>query len=227
MVQGDVLERLREAIVGDSSLEDVEEAARAVVESGIDINDAIHAATEAIRSVGDCFEAGDIYLPELMIAGRKMERCMSVLRPHIKAAGSSVQGGRIVIGTVSGDIHDIGKNLVATMMAVRGFDIMDLGVNVPPLKFVHAAKDAGADIIALSSLMTTSLPYQQEVIDVLKETGLRDRFYVIVGGGPVTPEFAESIGADGWAENAAAAARLCEMLMTSGEKPPLAKTVVP
>ena len=227
MVQGDVLERLREAIVGDSSLEDVEEAARAVVESGIDINDAIHAATEAIRSVGDCFEAGDIYLPELMIAGRKMERCMSVLRPHIKAAGSSVQGGRIVIGTVSGDIHDIGKNLVATMMAVRGFDIMDLGVNVPPLKFVHAAKDAGADIIALSSLMTTSLPYQQEVIDVLKETGLRDRFYVIVGGGPVTPEFAESIGADGWAENAAAAARLCEMLMISGEKPPLAKTVVP
>lgn len=227
MVQGDVLERLREAIVGDSSLEDVEEAARAVVESGIDINDAIHAATEAIRSVGDCFEAGDIYLPELMIAGRKMERCMSVLRPHIKAGGSSVQGGRIVIGTVSGDIHDIGKNLVATMMAVRGFDIMDLGVNVPPLKFVHAAKDAGADIIALSSLMTTSLPYQQEVIDVLKETGLRDRFYVIVGGGPVTPEFAESIGADGWAENAAAAARLCEMLMISGEKPPLAKTVVP
>lgn len=227
MVQGDVLERLREAIVGDSSLEDVEEAARAVVESGIDINDAIHAATEAIRSVGDCFEAGDIYLPELMIAGRKMERCMSVLRPHIKATGSSVQGGRIVIGTVSGDIHDIGKNLVATMMAVRGFDIMDLGVNVPPLKFVHAARDAGADIIALSSLMTTSLPYQQEVIDVLKEIGLRDRFYVIVGGGPVTPEFAESIGADGWAENAAAAARLCEMLVASGEKPPLAKTVVP
>lgn len=227
MMQGDVLERLRKVILEEASVEEVEEVARAVVESGVDINDAIHAATEAIRAVGDCFEAGDIYLPELMIAGRKMERCMAVLRPHIKVSDGRAQGGRVVIGTVSGDIHDIGKNLVATMMAVRGFDIIDLGVNVPPLKFVHAAKDVGADIIALSSLMTTSLPYQQEVIDVLKELNLRDRFYVIVGGGPVTPEFAGAIGADGWAENAAAAARLCEMLMTSGARPPLTATVIP
>lgn len=227
MVQGDVLERLRKVILEEASVEDVEDVARAVVESGVDINDAIHAATEAIRSVGDCFEAGDIYLPELMIAGRKMERCMAVLRPHIKATDGSKQGGRIVIGTVSGDIHDIGKNLVATMVAVRGFDIIDLGVNVPPLKFVQSAREVGADIIALSSLMTTSLPYQQEVIDVLKELNLRDRFYVIVGGGPVTPEFATAIGADGWAENAASAARLCEMLMTSSIKPPMAKTMIP
>jgi len=112
------------------------------------------------------------------------------------------------------------------MMAVRGFDITDVGVNVSPLKFVSAARDCGADIIALSSLMTTSLPYQQEVVQVLKETGLRDKFYIIVGGGPVTPEFAKEIGADGWAENAAAGARLCEILMASNEKPPVANIVI-
>lgn len=226
MVKDEVLARLKEAVLGESSVEDMEDAARAVVEAGIDINDAIHIATEAIRAVGDQFEAGDIYLPELMIAGRKMEHCMGILRPHLAVGEGKRTGGRIVIGTVSGDIHDIGKNLVATMMAVRGFDITDVGVNVSPLKFVSAARDSGADIIALSSLMTTSLPYQQEVVQVLKETGLRDRFYIIVGGGPVTPEFAKEIGADGWAENAAAGARLCEILMASNEKPPVANIVI-
>jgi len=226
MANKELLARLKLAVLEEGSVEDVEEAARAVVEGGVDINLAIDMATEAIRGVGDQFEAGDIYLPDLMIAARKMERCMAILRPHIKAGEGHKSGGRIVIGTVSGDIHDIGKNLVSTMLAVRGFEVTDIGVNVPPLKFVAAARDGGAHIIALSSLMTTSLPYQQEVMAVLNEMALRDRFYVIVGGGPVTAEFAAEIGADGWAENASSAARLCEILTTSGEKPPVAKTVI-
>ncbi|MCL4458846.1 MAG: cobalamin-dependent protein [Chloroflexi bacterium] len=226
MAKEELLARLRAVILGESRVEEVEDAARVIVDAGVDLNAAIDVATEAIRAVGDRFEAGDIYLPELMIAGRKMERCMAVLRPHIEAGQGRQSRGRIVIGTVSGDIHDIGKNLVANMIAVRGFEITDLGVNVPPLTFVSAARDGGATIIALSSLMTTSLPYQQEVIEVLKEMGLRDKFYVIVGGGPVTAEFAKGIGADGWAENAASAARLCEILMTSREKPPVVKTVI-
>jgi methylmalonyl-CoA mutase cobalamin-binding domain/chain len=131
-----------------------------------------------------------------------------------------------VIGSVAGDIHDIGKNLVATMLSVGGFEVVDLGVGVPAMEFVRAAKKERADIIALSSLMTTTLPYQREVLDLLSEMGLRENYFVVVGGGPVTPDFAVDAGADGWAENAALAVTLCTTLMTSGKKPGVETVVV-
>ncbi|MGQ9666262.1 MAG: cobalamin-dependent protein, partial [Anaerolineae bacterium] len=193
--------------------------AQQIVAEGIDVLEAIQAASEAIRQVGDAYEAGELFLPDLMIAGEKMKRCMDIFRPHLKVGAGPAKSGKVVLGTVSGDIHDIGKNLVGTMLAVGGYELIDLGVSVPPLNFVTTARDKGADVLALSALMTASLPYQQEVIQLLKEMGLREKVFVIVGGGPVTAEFARRIGADGWAENAAGALKLVDRILSEGKGP--------
>jgi methylmalonyl-CoA mutase cobalamin-binding domain/chain len=221
-----LLEELRAALVGDASYDEVTSLTEQFLAQDGDPLLAIEAASDAMREIGDRFAAFEIFLPDLMIAGEKMKRCMALLQPHIKSADGPKGGGKVIIGTVSGDLHDIGKNLVATMLAVGGFNVVDLGVNVPPLEFVRVGRDQRATILALSSLMTASLPYQKEVIDLLKEMGLRDRHYVIVGGGPVTPEYAAGIGADGWAANAAQAVTLCKQLATSGQTPPVLTVIV-
>ena len=205
-------------------MSEVEEITERIIAQDVDVLAAIDVASDAMKEIGDQFAAFEIFLPDLMIAGEKMKRCMATLQPHVKADDAKA-GGRIVLGTVSGDLHDIGKNLVATMLTVGGFDVVDVGVNVAPMDFVKAAREQKADIIALSSLMTASLPYQKEVIDLLSEMGQREKYFIIVGGGPVTPEFAIDIGADGWAENAASAVGLCEQLVAEGETP-ATKTVV-
>jgi len=225
MSKQDLLEQLKAILSGEAGEEDVVEIAERIVAEGVDIQKAVDTASEAMHVVGGKFATFEIYLPDLMIAGEKMKRCLNVLKPHIKLGKEKRASGRVVIGTMFGDLHDIGKNLVATMLTVGGFDVVDVGVNVSPLDFVKAARERQADIIALSSLMTASLPYQKEVIDLVTEMGLREKYYVIVGGGPVTPEFAVEIGADGWAENAATAVGLCEQLIESGETPPV-KTVL-
>lgn len=200
--------------------------AEAIVESGGDLLQAIDAASAAIHQVGDRFQCGDIYLPELMLAGNAMKQCMNVLAPHLAAQRQVKRRAKVVIAAVSGDIHDIGKNLVATMLSVNGFDVVDLGVNVAPLKIVDAAEREGAQIIALSSLMTTSMPYQRDVLALLRETGARGRYYVIVGGGPVTAEFARDIQADGWGSTAVSAVRVCERLLDSKLEPAAGEPVL-
>jgi dimethylamine corrinoid protein len=219
MSKQELLNRIQEALVGKADQEQVIEIAEQIIAEGIDSQEAIDAVSTSIREVGKRFETGEVFLPDLMIAGRKMERCMAILKPHLEIDQQTSIGARIVIGSVAGDIHDIGKNLVATMLSVGGFDVVDLGVGVPAMEFVKAARKERADIIALSSLMTTTLPYQREVLDLLREMGQREKYFVVVGGGPVTPEFAIDIGADGWAENAALAVSLCTTLMTSGKEP--------
>ena len=220
MSNEELLAQLKEKFLDDSFEDEVVEIADQIVASGMNVMSAIDVASAAIREVGDAFEEGELYLPDLMIAGEKMKRCMEVFRPHLAPTDSaSAGGGKIVLGTVSGDIHDIGKNLVGTMLTIGGYQIADLGVNVPPLEFVTAVRERQADMVALSALMTASLPYQSEVITLLKEMGLREKVYVIMGGGPVTPEFAQEAGADGWAENAAAALKLADKILASGKKP--------
>jgi methylmalonyl-CoA mutase cobalamin-binding domain/chain len=221
-----LLEELHVALVGDADYDQVSHLTEQLIAQGADPLQAIEVASDAMREIGDRFAAFEIFLPDLMIAGEKMKRCMALLQPHIQTTSGAKGGGKIVVGTVSGDLHDIGKNLVATMLAVGGFEVVDLGVNVPPLEFVKAGRDQRATILALSSLMTASLPYQKEVIDLLKEMGLRDRHYVIVGGGPVTPDYASRIGADGWAANAAQAVTLCKQLVASGQTPPVSTVIV-
>ncbi len=193
--------------------------AKAIVDGGLDVMHAIDVATGAVNQIGDQFQCGDIYLPELMLAGEAMKQCMSVLSAGLAASGGLSKRGKVVIGAVSGDIHDIGKNLVATQLSVKGFDVIDMGVNVPPMEIVERAEREHANIIALSALMTTSMPYQRDVINVLNEMGLRNNFFVVIGGGPVTPEFARKVGADGWASNAVMAARVCEQLLEGGRAP--------
>lgn len=226
MNEQELLEKLRAGITGEVTNEEIKKISEAIVAAGVPARRAIDEATRAIREVGDDFENGKKFLPELMIAAKKMEGCLETLKPHLSVDDKGSSHGRVVIGTVPGDIHDLGKNLVATMLALGGFEVTDLGINVAPFDFVQNAKDKQADIIALSSLMTTSLPYQAEVLSLLREMGLRDRYHVIVGGGPVTPEYAGEIGADGYTEKASGAIRLCDDLMSSGEKPPLSKPMV-
>ena len=219
MSNEELLKRLREALAGEASYDEVEEITNQLVSGGGDPLQAIDVATDALHVIGEQFAAFEIFLPDLMIAGEKMKRAMALLQPHIVAGSGREASGRVVLGTVLGDLHDIGKNLVATMLTVGGFEVSDLGVNVTPLDFVKAAREQRANILALSSLMTASLPYQKEVIDLLREMGQRDKYYIVVGGGPVTPDFARRIGADGWAENAPQAADLCRRLLRSGQAP--------
>jgi methylmalonyl-CoA mutase cobalamin-binding domain/chain len=181
----------------------------------------------AMDTVGELFYRGEAFLPDLIKAGRAMTAALDVLLPSLQSEESAlVQQGRMVLCTVKSDMHDIGKSLVKTMLAVSGFEITDLGVNVPTKEILQVAKSIDADIIGTSSLLTTSLFYQEELIRYATELGLRDRFYFIVGGGSVTPEFAREIGADGWARSAAGATELCRKLVGGRVAPPLASPLL-
>jgi 5-methyltetrahydrofolate--homocysteine methyltransferase len=164
----------------------------------------------AMAEVGRLFEAGEFYVPEMLISARAMQTGLNVLKPHLKE--TNVQAaGKIAIGTVKGDLHDIGKNLVAMMLEGAGFEILDLGADVSSEKFVAAADSV--DVIALSALLTTTMPGMKTVINSLQATGKRDKVKVIVGGAPVTQAYAESIGADGYAPNASRAVTLTKALL--------------
>jgi 5-methyltetrahydrofolate--homocysteine methyltransferase len=164
----------------------------------------------AMAEVGRLFEAGEYYVPEMLISARAMQAGLAVLKPHLKE--TNVQAaGRVAIGTVKGDLHDIGKNLVAMILEGAGFEIIDLGTDVPAEKFVAAADSV--DVIALSGLLTTTIPGMKTVIEMLKAAGKRDKVKVIVGGAPVTETFANLIGADGYAPNASRAVTMTKTLL--------------
>lgn len=181
---------------------------------------AVEVAIDTIRLIGDRFGEGEVFLPEMILAAEAMQGFMDMVKPHlVEEAGTSVVSGKIVVGTVKGDIHTIGKDIVATMLSASGFEVIDMGVDVAPMDVIETAEKSGTQLIGLSSLMTTSMPYQKEVIDLLTQLNIRDDYWVILGGGPVTPEYAESIGADGWALSAAGAVELCTRLLSSEGKP--------
>jgi corrinoid protein of di/trimethylamine methyltransferase len=187
--------------------------AEKVVASGIDPKMAIRCAiTDAGNVVGEKFEAGDYFLPQLVISGDIMDVVTKVLERNIPK--TEVEKKKvIVIGTVQGDVHSIGKSIVATMLKSVGFQVVDLGVDVPSVVFIDRAKDLQADMIALSSLLTTTMPYQREVIEDLVSMGLRDRFKVMIGGGPVTKSYADEIGADGYGRDAIEAMEVAKRLL--------------
>ncbi len=159
----------------------------------------------AMRKVGQLFEDGEYFVPEMLISARSMSAALEILKPRLIEQGVEPIG-KVAIGTVKGDLHDIGKNLVAMMLEGSGFEIVDLGSDVPPEKFVEAAKN-GAKVIAMSALLTTTMTNMKTTIDALKEAGVRDRVCVMVGGAPVTQAYAEEIGADGYASDASGAVR--------------------
>jgi len=163
----------------------------------------------AMSEVGRLFEEGEYFVPELMISARAMQAAMKILNPLLTDSGVQ-KIGRVVIGTVKGDFHDIGKNLVAAMLEGGGFDVVDLGVDVSPEKFAEAAKEQAGTVVAMSALLTTTMPQMKSVIDKLETEGLRHTSKVMIGGAPVTDEFAKKIGADGYSDNASAAVTLAK-----------------
>jgi corrinoid protein of di/trimethylamine methyltransferase len=164
--------------------------------------------------VGEGFAKGELFIPDLMMSGEAMKAAIATLEPELMKRKQERQVlGRVVIGTVQGDIHEIGKTLVATMLSANGFEVHDLGVDVPPQQFLAKVREVEADVVGLSALLTTTLLNQETVILTLKEAGLRDQVKVIVGGVPASPDWAQEIGADGYAENATEAVKVVKRLV--------------
>jgi len=168
----------------------------------------------AMDEVGKRFECNEYFVPELLIAARAMKTSLALLTPKLAAAGAKA-AGRVVIGTVQGDLHDIGKNLVASMLEGGGFEVVDLGVDVPPHKFVEAAQEKAGSIVALSALLTTTMTQMRLVIQALEAAGLRDRTKVMIGGAPITQQYADEIGADGYSDNASGAVGTARKLVVA------------
>jgi len=166
----------------------------------------------AMQEVGARFEAHQVFVPELLMAGRAMKGALEVLRPAMVGNTTSMLG-KIIIGTVKGDLHDIGKNLVAYMFEGSGFEVINLGIDIPSEKFIEAAREHEADIVCMSALLTTTMIYMKEVISAFEEAGLRQQVKIMVGGAPVNQKFAEEIGADGYSSNANAAVTLAKSLL--------------
>jgi corrinoid protein of di/trimethylamine methyltransferase len=170
-----------------------------------------------IQEAGRLWEEGEYFLPELVTAAQAMKAAMAVLQPALGSSGSAASLGRVVIGTVEGDIHDIGKSLVATLLAASGFAVDDEGAGVPAARFVARARELDADLVCASALLTTTMPKQRELVAALRGAGLRAR--VMVGGAPVTRSWADAIGADGYADNALAAVNVARALVGRGATP--------
>jgi dimethylamine corrinoid protein len=207
-----LLDSMKDAIVALEEEQAIAAAEKAVA-TGIDPKIAIrYAVASAAITVGEKFDEGEYFLPQLVISGDIMDAVTKILEKNIPIAETEKKKV-IVIGTVQADVHSVGKNLVATMLKSVGFSVVDLGVDIPSATFIDKAKDLNADMIALSSLLTTTMPYQREVIDDLVSMGLRDRFKVMIGGGPVTKAYADRIGADGYGRDAIEAVDVAKRLL--------------
>jgi methylmalonyl-CoA mutase cobalamin-binding domain/chain len=208
-------EGLQQAIDGADTTLGIQTAQAALAEGASPLEFFQGVVEPVLTDIGDRFARLEIFLPELMKAGLVVKAVQQqVLEPAIRnSSAESSSLGTVVIGTCQGDIHDIGKNMVALMLQVNGFKVVDLGTNVSPRGFIDAARREEADIIALSSLLTPSMPYIKDVINLLNGFGLRERFLVVAGGAPVTREWAQTVGADGFGEDAVEAVDVCRKLM--------------
>jgi len=207
---------MTESIVDGEDDVAIELAQQAIAE-GIDPLEAINKGfVIGVNQVGDAFSCGDAFLPELVMAGEAMKAAVSILEPELARLGTKREMlGKVVIGTVEGDIHDIGKTLVATMMSASGFEVYDMGVNVAITEMAGKAREVGADIVAISALLTTTMVKQRDVIEALEDMGL-ENVKVMVGGAPVTRSWMEEIGADGYSEDAIGAVVVAKELLGVG-----------
>lgn len=206
------LESVAQSVIAGQEAQ-VKEQVKALVDAGTDplqiINEGLIAG---MNIVGARFKAGDMFVPEVLMCAKAMAAGVEIVKPLI--ADNDVQSkGKVVLGTVKGDLHDIGKNLVAMMMESGGLEVINLGIDVSPEKFADAVREHEPQIVAMSALLTTTMPAMKETIEYLEQAGLRDKVKVIVGGAPITKDFADSIGADGFAPDAASATDLCKELI--------------
>lgn len=212
MTTDQILDSLYEAVVdGDADTAVVH--TQAALDAGMaPLTVLFDSMIPALEEVGSLFETNQIFLPEMLIAGRAMQAGMELLRPHL-ADESAAKVGTFLMGTVAGDIHDIGKNLCNVMLEGGGFEVIDLGVNVPAAEFVSAIAEHQPDAVGLSAFLTTTMPELATTIDAIAEAGLRDGTKIVVGGAPINQEYADQIGADGYAPNAASAVRTVKSLL--------------
>ena len=204
--------KLRDAVLAGRA-PDATAAARQALDAGVDPVELVgEAIGPAMDEVGRLYEAGEYFVPELLLSARATKEVFLLIRPLLAQKGAQPTG-RVVLGTVQGDLHDIGKNLVAAMLEGSGFEVIDLGVNVAPAKFVSAVTEKQAQIVGLSALLTTTMPAMKTTMEMIRSAGIRDRVKVMIGGAPITPAFAEAIGADAYGENAAAAVGLARKLV--------------
>ena len=209
----EVLEDLKKAILTYDKELAVSSASK-VVEQKLDPIEAFDAMAEAIRQVGDGFGRGELWLPDLIGAGETMSSAAPIIEEEIKKTGGKRESlGIVVLGTVFGDIHNIGKTMVSALLTAEGFEVHDLGINVEAEKFVKAVKEYSANVLGMAALLSTSAPQQKKVIEMLEKDGLRDKVRVMVGGGAITQEFADIIGADGYDPTAPGAAKLARCLV--------------
>ncbi len=209
----DVLGKLKGAILEfdeDAALE----AAKEAVAEGVDPVKAIGALAEGLNELGEAFEKMEVFLPEIMLASDAFKAALEILEPELKK--SHKEGEKaipVVIGTIQGDVHQVGKDMVATFLTTAGFDVHDLGVDVAPSRFLEEAKKVGAKVIAVAALMSTTRPVQKDLIDFLEAKGVRDNYIVLVGGGVVTKEWADEIKADGYGQDAIATVEIAKKLL--------------
>lgn len=210
----EILEAMAQSIL-DGDIGAAGALARQAIDQGIGPLDAInHGYMVGINQVGEEFSAGTAYLPDLVLAGAAMKAAMAVLEPELAKSGAGRESlGVVVLATVEGDVHDIGKNIVGSMLSASGFTVYDLGVDVPIATIVGKASEVDADIIAVSALLTTTLMKQEDVVKAVEEAGLRDRIRIMVGGAPVTQEWVDSIKADGFSADAVGAVNLAKALV--------------
>jgi corrinoid protein of di/trimethylamine methyltransferase len=209
----EMLEKLAQAVI-DGEPEDAAELAQQALAQGLDALDCINKGlSPGIDKVGELFATGEYYLPDLILGGDAMKAALEVLEPALAGGQNREILGRVVLGTVEGDLHEIGKTLVGTMLTANGFEVIDIGVDQPASKFVAAAKEHDATLVGASALLTTTMLHQQEVVGALKEAGLSDRVKVMVGGAPITENWAKEIGADGYAEDAIGAVAVAKELV--------------
>jgi len=215
--QEEILEGIRKAVINyDEKM--ATDLAKKVIDEGVNPLTAIEEGlAKGIKVVGDKFEKQEIFLPHIVLASDVMKKALEVLEPHLKKGETRSVSGKIVIGTVQGDIHDIGKNIVRTMLDASGFQTFDIGCDAPTSKFIEKAQEVNADIIAASALMTTSMYGQRDLVEELRKMGLKDSFRILIGGGLTSKDWAEEIGADGYAEDAIQAVKVAEKIV-KGEK---------
>jgi len=209
-----IFEAMAQSII-EGDRERAAELAFESISSGIEPLDAINKGfVIGVKKVGEDFSVGNAFIPELVVSGAAMKSAMDVLEPEIASRGTEKEKlGVIVLGTIEGDIHDIGKNLVSTMLSAYGFEVYDLGVDVPAIQMVDKAREVNADIVAVSALLTTTMMNQKRVIEVLIKEGIRDNVKVLVGGAPVDESWVEEIGADGYGDDAIQAVETAKKLL--------------
>jgi corrinoid protein of di/trimethylamine methyltransferase len=209
----EIYQKLAQAVI-DGEAEEAEALARQALEVGLDPLECINLGlTKGIQHVGELFAEGECYLPELILSAGAMKVALNVLEPAILGGKQREVAGKVVIGTVQGDLHEIGKNLVSTILTANGFHVIDLGVDTPISEFIKAIKENNATLVGASALLTTTMMEQKKLVEAIKEAGLQDQIKVMIGGAPVNHEYAKQIGADGYAENAVSAVKLAFRLV--------------